>query len=110
MGTGPRLKVSSDRLVKPGIKLPTPGLEGKRFIHYTTAAPHAIKDKTVKCQDYIDSEDQFPYQLGNKEDITNERSSESDCLSEKGNVRLINLYKQAPGAGILDQHFMLNLT
>ena len=29
METGPRLKVSSDRLVKPG----------KRFIHYTTAAP-----------------------------------------------------------------------
>ena len=39
METGPRLKVSSDRLVKPGIEPATPGLQGKRFIHYTTAAP-----------------------------------------------------------------------
>ena len=35
---GPRLKVSSDRLVKPGIEPATPGLQGKRFIYYTTAA------------------------------------------------------------------------
>ena len=34
-----RLKVSSDRLLKPGIEPATPGLQGKRFIHYTTAAP-----------------------------------------------------------------------
>ena len=39
METGPRLKVSSDRLVKPGIEPATPGLQGKRFINYTTAAP-----------------------------------------------------------------------
>ena len=39
METGPRLKVSSNRLVKPGIEPETPGLQGKRFIHYTTAAP-----------------------------------------------------------------------
>ena len=39
METGPRLKVSSDRLVKPGIEPATPGLQGKLFIHYTTAAP-----------------------------------------------------------------------
>ena len=39
METGPRLKVSSDRLVKPGIEPATPGLQGKGFIHYTTAAP-----------------------------------------------------------------------
>ena len=39
MGTGPRIKVSSDRLVKSGIEPATPGLQGKRFIHYTTAAP-----------------------------------------------------------------------
>ena len=39
METGPQLKVSSDRLVKPGIEPATPGLQGKRFIHYTTAAP-----------------------------------------------------------------------
>ena len=39
METGPRLQVSSDRLVKPGIEPATPGLQGKRFIHYITAAP-----------------------------------------------------------------------
>ena len=39
METGPRLKVSSDGLVKPGNKLATPGLQGKWFIRYTTAAP-----------------------------------------------------------------------
>ena len=37
METGPWLKVSSDRLVKPGIEPATPGLQGKRFIRYTTA-------------------------------------------------------------------------
>ena len=40
METGPWLKVSFDRLVKPGIEPATPGLQGKRFIYYTTAAPH----------------------------------------------------------------------
>ena len=40
METGLQLKVSSDRLVKLGILPVTPGLQGKRFIHYTTAAPH----------------------------------------------------------------------
>ena len=39
METGPQVKVSSDRLVKPGIEPATPGLQGKRFTHYTTAAP-----------------------------------------------------------------------
>ena len=38
METGPRFKVSSDRLVKRA----TPGLQGKRFIHYTTAAPTVL--------------------------------------------------------------------
>ena len=38
METGPRLKISSDRLVKPGIEPATPGLQGKRFIHYTMEA------------------------------------------------------------------------
>ena len=37
--TGPQLKVSSDRLVKSGIEPATTGLQGKRFIHYTTAPP-----------------------------------------------------------------------
>ena len=36
---GHGLKVSPDRLVKPGIEPATPGVQGKRFIHYTTAAP-----------------------------------------------------------------------
>ena len=39
METGPRLKVSSDRLVKPEIEPAIPGLQGKRFIHHTTVAP-----------------------------------------------------------------------
>ena len=36
---GPGLEVSSDRLKKPGIEPPTPGLQDEWFIHYTTAAP-----------------------------------------------------------------------
>ena len=56
METGPRLKVSSDRLVKPGIEPVTPGLQGKRFIHYTTAAPNS--DLYLPCFD-IDGEDLF---------------------------------------------------
>ena len=39
METGTQLKVSSDRLVKPGIEPGTPGLQCRRFIHYSTAAP-----------------------------------------------------------------------
>ena len=41
MEKGPWLKVSSDRLVKPGIEPGTPGLQDKQFIHYTTAAPES---------------------------------------------------------------------
>ena len=37
MEMGPQLKVSSNRLVKPGIEPATPGLKGKQFIDYTTA-------------------------------------------------------------------------
>ena len=40
METGPRLKVSSDRLVKPEIELATPSLQGKNFIHYIKAAQY----------------------------------------------------------------------
>ena len=40
METGSRLKASSDRLVKLGTGTATPGLQGKRFIHYTTVAPY----------------------------------------------------------------------
>ena len=38
METEPWLQVSSNRLVKPGSEPATPGLQGKQFIHYTTAA------------------------------------------------------------------------
>ena len=48
METGPRLIASSDKLVKPGIEPTTPGLQGKRFIHYTTAAP-LIETKLLHC-------------------------------------------------------------
>ena len=40
---GLQLKVSSNRLVKPGIKPLNYGLQGKQFIHYTTAAPTTVK-------------------------------------------------------------------
>ena len=42
MEMGPRLKVSSNRMVKPGTEPATPGLQGKRFIDYTTAAPVTV--------------------------------------------------------------------
>ena len=45
---GPRHKVSSDRLVKPGIEPAIPGLQGKRFIHYTTAAPNICFGREIK--------------------------------------------------------------
>ena len=38
-GDGATSKSLIDRLVKPGIEPATPGLQGKRFIHYNTAAP-----------------------------------------------------------------------
>ena len=36
---GPWLKVLSDRLEKPGIRLAIPGLQGEWFIRYTKVAP-----------------------------------------------------------------------
>ena len=45
METGPLLNVSSDRLVKLGIKPATPGLQGKWLIHCTVAAP-SCRDQT----------------------------------------------------------------
>ena len=38
MEMGPGVKVSSNRLKKPGIKLATPGLQGEWFIYYTMTA------------------------------------------------------------------------
>ena len=48
METGPRLKVSSDRLVKPGIEPATPGLQGKRFTHYTTSTSNKPRYDTFQ--------------------------------------------------------------
>ena len=50
METRPRLKVSSDRLVKPGIEPTTPGLQGEQFIHKTTAAPIKMIEKLESTQ------------------------------------------------------------
>ena len=52
MEAGPRLKVSSDRLVKPGNEPATPGLQGERFIHYTTAATIRPLCLLEKCQNF----------------------------------------------------------
>ena len=40
METGPKPKVSSDRLVKLGIEPATPDLQGEQFIHYITRGPN----------------------------------------------------------------------
>ena len=53
MKTGPRLKVSSDRLVKLGIEPATPGLQGKQFIRYTTAASLAYIRSSIGAEDMI---------------------------------------------------------
>ena len=45
---GPQLK-TSNRLEKLGICHATPGLQGKQFIHYITAAPTAL----IKCERII---------------------------------------------------------
>ena len=43
----PRLQVSFDRLVTRGMEHTTPGLQGKWFIHYTTAAPKSLLHLSV---------------------------------------------------------------
>ena len=50
METGPQLKVSSYRLVEPGIEPATPGLQGKWLIHYTTAAPTSGNRYTISIE------------------------------------------------------------
>ena len=55
---GPRFKVSSVRLEKPGIELTTPGLEGKWLNHYTTEASLYLVMLTLySCNDFYDSMD-----------------------------------------------------
>ena len=39
---GPRFRVSSERLEKPGIEPTTPGLEGEQVNHYATEASEII--------------------------------------------------------------------
>ena len=41
----PTAKVSSNRLVKPGIEPATPGLQGDWFIHFITAAPAVVEGR-----------------------------------------------------------------
>ena len=49
---GSQLKVSSDRLVKPEIESPTPGLHSKWYIYNTTEAP-ALADDTYVISSLI---------------------------------------------------------
>ena len=39
METGPQLKISSNKLMKPEIKTSAAGLQCDEFIHYTAATP-----------------------------------------------------------------------
>ena len=39
---GPRFRVSSERLEKPGIEPTTPGLEGEQLNHYATEASYIL--------------------------------------------------------------------
>ena len=52
--TGPQLKVSSDRLVKPGIRFETPGTRRATYPNYTTLALcyECIGESSIfpKCQ------------------------------------------------------------
>ena len=66
METGPWLKVSSDRLVKPGFEPATPGLQGKLFVHYTTAAPKTCLKRPLKKKTRIGFQDQLSLNAGQK--------------------------------------------
>ena len=56
METGPWLKVSSYKMVKLGIEPVTPGLQGKQFIHYTTAAPIYIYICSEQSENWCNAE------------------------------------------------------
>ena len=45
---GSQLKVSSNRMVKPGIEPAIPGLQGEWFIHYTIMAPSVVCRPALK--------------------------------------------------------------
>ena len=42
---GPRFRVSSERLEKPGIERTTPGLEGEQLNHYATENANGIASR-----------------------------------------------------------------
>ena len=44
---------------------------------------HAMADKLIDCQDYIDPGDQLPYQLGDKEDRTHMKDLQKQLASQK---------------------------
>ena len=69
METGPQLNVSSDRLVKPGNQPAIPGLQGKWFIHNTTAAPV-----------YLEQTDRIGSAGSGPTPIESIRSTEWQCL------------------------------
>ena len=77
METGPQLKVSSNRLVKPGIEPGTPGLQGKRFIRYTTAAPKDTTWESNKTTINIKNKSQevSPFPAGDHKAAMNRRKS-----------------------------------
>ena len=80
METGPRLKVSFDRLVKPGIEPVTPGLQGKRFIHYTTAAPMSVYISCARTLHSLSSKHAF-LSLDKKHFCMIKASCESLCVN-----------------------------
>ena len=46
---GPRFRVSSERLEKPGIEPTTPGLEGEHLNHYATEASRVEASIYIIC-------------------------------------------------------------
>ena len=59
---GPRLKVSSGRLMKQGFKPATPGLQDNRIIYYITAAPPTLD--SMRLRKHYFQMRQFPNLLG----------------------------------------------
>ena len=56
MEVGPRLKGSSDRLEKLGIKPVTPSFQGKQFIHfYKCNYKESCRSYTESCRSYTES-------------------------------------------------------
>ena len=60
METGPRLKVSSDRLVKPGIDPATPGSQGK----WLSTTPQRLLNMLVDLRTIIVASTKFQFDYG----------------------------------------------